>query len=275
MGPVKSTSTNNANDPKAANVAVCGSPITLSAKAKTAGMTNDARVACISAARPGSVRRSCGIASRRLRLISPSSGEADPRVRGRSATASILSGCRFDPSARGGAVPAGAPEDDVVAGDRIPGPALDLVQGALELVVGEGLDLAAVVADEVMMMLAVGVDRLEAGRAGADVDPLDEPVLAQLLEYAVDARDSDPAALGSELVEDLLGGQAAVLTPEQLDDCAAGAAVAVPLRMQRGDRRLGPGRLGHGANGSASRMQIVERMSIVSVWPEYERLWPA
>src|SRR2546430_15566980 len=74
-----------------------------------------------------------------------------------------------------------------------------------------------------MMMVSVRVDRLEAGRAGADVDPLDEPVLAQLVEYAVDAGDSDPAALGSELVEDLLGGQAAILAPEQLDDGAAGA----------------------------------------------------
>ena len=83
-----------------------------------------------------------------------------------------------------------------MAGDGVAGSALDLVQDALELVVGEGFDLAAVVADEVVMMLAVRVDRLEAGRAGADVDPLDEPVLAQVLEYAVDARDSDPAALG-------------------------------------------------------------------------------
>src|SRR5256886_268357 len=199
-------------------------------------MTIAARVACLSAARPGSVRRSCGIASRILRLISPSSGEADPRVSGRSATASILSGCRFDPSARGGAVPASAPEDDVVAGDRIAGPALDLVQGALELVVGEGLDLAAVVADEVMMMLSVRVDRLEAGRAGADVDPLDEPVLAQLLEYAVDARDSDPAALGSELVEDLLGRQAAILAPEQLDAGAAGGPVSMPPRPLPAER---------------------------------------
>ena len=152
-----------------------------------------------------------------------------------------------------------------MAGDGVAGPALDLVQGALELVVGEGFDLAAVVADEVVVMLAVRVDRLEAGRAGADVDPLDEPVLAQVLEYAVDARDSDPAALGPQLIEDLLGGQAAILAPEQLDDCAASAAVSVPLRLQRGDRRVRP-RIGrHSANGSASRMQIVERMSIVSV----------
>jgi hypothetical protein len=40
----------------------------------------------------------------------------------------------------------------------------------------------------------------------------------------------------------------------------------VALRVQGGDRGVGPriGLRGHGANGSASRMQIVERMSIVS-----------
>ena len=76
----------------------------------------------------------------------------------------------------GSAVAAGAAEDDVMAGDGVAGSALDLVQRPLELVVGERFDLAAVVADEVVMVLSVRVDRLEAGRAGADVDPLDEAV---------------------------------------------------------------------------------------------------
>src|SRR5438034_449766 len=118
------------------------------------------------------------------------------------------------------------------------------------------------------MMFAPRMDRLEAGRPGADVDALDEPVLAQLLEDAVDARDPDAAPLGAEPIEDLLGGQAAILAPEQLDDGTTGPTVSVALRVQRGKCRVGPGRLGHGANGSASRMQLVERMSIVSVWPK-------
>ena len=128
-----------------------------------------------------------------------------------------------------------------MAGDRIASSAFDLPEGALELVVRECLDLAAVVADEVVVMLAAGVDRLEARCAGADVDALDEAVLAQLLEDAVDAGDPDAAAFRAQLVEDLLRGQAAVLAPQQLDDGAAGAAVSVPLRLQRGNRRLGPG----------------------------------
>jgi len=119
-----------------------------------------------------------------------------------------------------------------VAGDRVTGSPLDLPQGSLELVVGEGLDLAAVVADEVVVMLAAGVKGLEARRAGADVDALDEPVLAQLLEDAVDAGNSDAAALRSQLVEDFLGGQATVLSPEQLDDRSARSAVSVALRLK-------------------------------------------
>src|SRR4051812_29324972 len=45
---------------------------------------------------------------------------------------------------RPGALAARAAEHDVVAGDGVPRPPLDLVQHALELVVGERLDLAAI-----------------------------------------------------------------------------------------------------------------------------------
>ena len=117
-----------------------------------------------------------------------------------------------------------------MAGDGVAGSAFDFAEGAFELVVGEGFDFAAVVADEVMVVFAVCVNRLEARRAGADVDALDEAVLAQLLEHPVDARDADAAAFGAQLVEDLLRGQAAVLAPEELDHREARAAFPVPFR---------------------------------------------
>jgi hypothetical protein len=82
-----------------------------------------------------------------------------------------------------------------------------------------------------MVVFAAFVNRFEASRAGTDVDALDEAVLAQLLEHAVDARDPDAAALGSQLIEDLLGGQAAVLAAEELDDRTPGGAVSVALRL--------------------------------------------
>src|SRR5579864_997973 len=139
----------------------------------------------------------------------------------------------------GGAVVADAAEDDVV-GDGVAGFALDLVQRALELRVGEGLDLAAVCADEMVMVLAVGLDGLVARGRRADVDALDEAVAGQLLERSVDARDPDLPALCAQPVEDLLGGDAAALAAEQLDHGAAGGAVPPAHAVQRLHGRLDP-----------------------------------
>ena len=55
--PEKSTSSNIANEPNAANVASVGLPITRSPSANMAGMTTAARPARRSAARPGSCDR--------------------------------------------------------------------------------------------------------------------------------------------------------------------------------------------------------------------------
>ena len=90
------------------------------------------------------------------------------------------------------------------------------------------------------MMVAAGVDRLVAGDAGAEVDPLDEALGGEELEHAVDARDPDPPVRGPEPVEDLLRGQAAVLSAEQLDHRAAGAAVPQTFALQRLQRRCPP-----------------------------------
>src|SRR5258705_3779083 len=52
-GPLNSANTSNANEPNAAMIDVCGCWITLSANAKTSGMTIAARAALFSAARFG------------------------------------------------------------------------------------------------------------------------------------------------------------------------------------------------------------------------------
>jgi hypothetical protein len=108
------------------------------------------------------------------------------------------------------------------------------------LIVGESFHLAAVFADEVVMMLAVRMERLEARGAGADVDPLDEAVPGQLLENAVDAGDADSAAFGAQLVEDLLSRETTVLAAEQLDNGTPGGPFTVPSRAKRGTRGLSP-----------------------------------
>ena len=122
---------------------------------------------------------------------------------------------------------------------RLPG---DLVQRAFELLVGERVDPAAVVADQmVVVMRPARVNRFVARRARTEVEPLDEAVLRQLLQGPVDARRPDAAALGAQSIEDLLRREAALLPPEQLDDGPPGAAVAAPSRAQHAHRRLRPG----------------------------------
>src|SRR5476649_261864 len=125
-------------------------------------------------------------------------------------------------------------------GDRVAGLALDLVQRPFELLVGERLELPAGGADEMVVMLPTRMHRLVAGGARAEVDPLEQALLGQELEDAVDARDSDLPAFGPKLVEDLLRRQAAVLSSEQLDDGPPGDTVSVPAAAERMERLLRP-----------------------------------
>jgi hypothetical protein len=63
-------------------------------------------------------------------------------------------------------------EDDVVERDVVAGVLFDAAEGALEALVLERLDLAAAVADEVVVVVAAGLDRLVAAGAGAELDLL-------------------------------------------------------------------------------------------------------
>lgn len=159
----------------------------------------------------------------------------------------------------GRAVAAGAVEDDVVALDRVAGSPPQQAERALELRVGERLDLPAVVADEVMVVLPAGERRLESRAVSSELDPLEVPVARELLERAVDARDADPSAALAEPVEDLLRGEAARLLAEELDHGATGPTVPVARPAERGEGGLGPGarRRGsmHALNDSASQNQ--------------------
>jgi len=107
-----------------------------------------------------------------------------------------------------------------------------LRKGRFEQGVLERLDLAAAVADEVVVVIAVCVGRLEAGDAVPELDPLHEPELDELVECAVHARDADAAALVANAVEDLLRGAAAGLGAEMLDNRPAGAAVPTALGLE-------------------------------------------
>ena len=114
---------------------------------------------------------------------------------------------------------------------------LDATQRTLELGVGERLHLAAVLADEVVMV-AVALPRLVVGRAGAEVDPPHEPALGEQVEHAVDARDSDLPSLSAQGVEDLLRAETALLPAKQLDHSAARSAASKPSLRERGEGLL-------------------------------------
>ena len=70
-------------------------------------------------------------------------------------------------------------------------PAGDVIKRAFECRVGERADLAAVGANEMVMVVAVRPRRLEAGNTVAEVDPRDEALCGEELEDAVDARNAD------------------------------------------------------------------------------------
>lgn len=80
----------------------------------------------------------------------------------------------------------------------------------LERAVRKWFDLAAVVADDVMVMVPAGKHRLITGRV-AEVEALDEAELHELVECAVDACEPDADALRAKSVEDLGRARTALL----------------------------------------------------------------
>ena len=101
--------------------------------------------------------------------------------------------------------------------DGVTAAALDVLEDALQPLVGERLDPAAVVADDVMVVLDRIAMRFETRDAVAEIHPLHKPLLCQRVEHAVHAREADPLTAGLELAMDLLRADAAVLRVEVLE----------------------------------------------------------
>ncbi len=92
--------------------------------------------------------------------------------------------------------------------------------------------------------MAGGVDALVAGGAAADLDPLDQAELLELLEGAVDAGPADRGPAAAQLVVEVERGDRAVVAGERLDHGGAGAAATVAGRLQGLQGMLGPARSG-------------------------------
>jgi hypothetical protein len=115
-------------------------------------------------------------------------------------------------------------QDDVVLCELVSSRPRHLLERLLERRIVEHLDASAPVADQVVVMLTARECGLEASDAAAEHDAVDEAEVSELLEDAVHARDPDALAVLPQAVEELLGGEAAVLSLEVRDHLVAGAA---------------------------------------------------
>ena len=150
-------------------------------------------------------------------------GMSGGRVSCRLTAAAALAG------AAGGAL---APQRHVVALDRVVDPAREPLDGSLEVGVLERGDLAAGVADDVVVMLAVRVDRLVPRDSLGGVDPSRQAQLVEQLERPVHACEADVLAPAVQAVRDLLGGHAAAEIGERLDHGRPWTAQAIALPLE-------------------------------------------
>jgi hypothetical protein len=128
-----------------------------------------------------------------------------------------------------------------VPGDSVPDLAGDSVDRPLEALVLPRLHLAAVVTDDVVMMIAPRKRRLVPRSLVTHVHALDKAEVGEEIEHAVDARDSHrPSGTPSSFV-DLLRRRAAALPAQQLDDGRTGSAATEPALVEDGEGVLGPG----------------------------------
>ena len=132
-------------------------------------------------------------------------------------------------------------QNDLVRIDAVPHPVRGTLDCTLERGVGERLHLAAVVADDMVVMVPARRGWLEAGDPVADVDTLHETEVREHLEHAVDGGDPDRPVTLTQVVVDLLRARTAVLLRHQVEDGGAGAAGTEASLSQRRVRVLAPG----------------------------------
>jgi hypothetical protein len=128
-----------------------------------------------------------------------------------------------------------------VSGDSVPDRTGDSIDRPLEALVLPCLHLAAVVTDDVVMMIAPRERRLVPRSVVTHVHALDKAEVGEEIEHAVNARDSNrPSGTPSPLV-DLLRRRTAALPAQQLDDGRPGSAATEPAVVEDGEGVLGPG----------------------------------
>src|SRR6266540_3556804 len=126
-----------------------------------------------------------------------------------------------------------AAQSHVVRVDGVLHAARELLDRGLELAVLERRDLAAALADDVVVVIAARVDGLVAGDPLGRVDAAGQPEAIEQVERAVDRGDADVLAALVQAVRDLLGGDAAAERGKRLDHRGARHAQAVAVAFER------------------------------------------
>jgi hypothetical protein len=116
----------------------------------------------------------------------------------------------------------------------------DPLERVLQSPVGERLDLAAALTDEMVVVVAARRHRLVAGRV-RELEPLDELEARELVESTVDAGEADLAVLRPQRLEDLVRGQTALLSSKERDHVLSCASCAPTRAGEAGQCMCLPG----------------------------------
>jgi hypothetical protein len=123
----------------------------------------------------------------------------------------------LQPAGLSSARPPRATQNDVVSAQLDTEPSSDGFDRVLECIVGERLDLAGLLVDE-MVVVAVGIGDLEPRHAVTTVEAMQQAELEQLVDHPVH-RGRRCGSLGAKTIGDLLRAQQALsLASEELDD---------------------------------------------------------
>lgn len=112
-----------------------------------------------------------------------------------------------------------------------------MVDHPLEAIVAERLDAAAVIADEMVVMVP---GRLVVCPAGSKLEPVNKAELGKCLEGAVDARDADARTAAPNASVDRRNGETAILPGEDVNHGRACAARLVSRLSEGGMGFLSP-----------------------------------
>jgi hypothetical protein len=115
----------------------------------------------------------------------------------------------------------------VIVGAKLQ-PARETLYRPFQITVVKRHHTSARVTQQVMMMLAPRIEQLIARRAIPELQPRDQPMLAEQLEDPVDTRACDPLVTLTQPILDLQRTQCTWLTSEQLDQSVARPRLVMP-----------------------------------------------